>query len=247
MRLALIAAVLFVVVQPVPANAYEALETEIEKSYGIEVEFDKIEFPSHWIAGYSPKVETVDRKDRRQALLKLRSDLERLDKKALKDHVATIFIYSTLTFKDVRYGGTAFAARKWLYIHKSWLGYSGAKAMGLHHEFSTLLLRHNRFPVEQWMQLNPDGFVYRLEGDGVALLKKGNTDLTGSADTYEDGFVAGYGKMNFENDFNTFFQLLIANPAKLSDLERRYPRIRKKAELLRSFYDGLVAAASLPN
>ena len=172
-----------------------------------------------------------------------RQDLKRIDGKVLKNHVARIFIYSALAFDDVRYGGTTHPPRKWLYIDKFWLGNRGDSAMGFHHEFSSLLLKLNRFPIDQWKQLNPDGFVYPLEGESIALLKKGNTDLTGNEETYQDGFVAGYGKMDFENDINTFFQLLIGNPEKLSDLERDYPTIRKKAELLRKFYSDVTASS----
>ena len=117
--------------------------------------------------------------------------------------------------------------------------------MGFHHEFSSLLLDHNEFPAKEWKALNPDGFIYPMEGETTALLARGDTDLIGSAETYKDGFVAGYGKMDFENDINTFFQLLIANPEKLASLENEYPAVRMKAGLLRKFYKRVVASTAL--
>ena len=245
MRLLILATLLCLLAPLPPAAADEALKAEIERTYGIEVEFDEIEFPDAWRDWYTPVVKPVAQRHRKNALTKLRADLQRLDANVLKRHVSRIFIVGYLAFDDVHYCGTAFYPNKWLYIDKLWLDNTGDKAMGFHHEFSSLLVALNRFPVKEWKALNPEGYVYPMQGETTALLTKGDTDLAGTPETYRDGFVAGYGRMDLENDINTYFQLLIANPAKLSDLEWQYPAIRRKAELLRGFYRGVVAGSKL--
>ena len=74
------------------------------------------------------------------------------------------------------------------------------------------------------------------EIDGPEIVRKGNRDLDGAPKYWKQGFVFGYGTMNFENDFNTFFEAYMAKREKLNRLAAEYPRIRKKMELLAEYF-----------
>lgn len=237
MRLLIFIATSLLFIQFAHAKNYKTLKTEIEQTYGIEIEFDNIEFPSRWNENFSPNVSSVDVSLRKKTLLNLKYDLSLYRISLLKKFLKKIFITDKLTFRGILYGGTNHVKSRWVYVDYSLLGKGRTT---FHHEFSSLLVILNKFPVDEWQGLNPVEYVYPMEGESIAILIEGNTNMSGNPTTYKSGFVAGYGMMNLENDLNTYFELLIGNPVRLAKLENKYPPVRKKAELLREFYYGIV-------
>jgi hypothetical protein len=56
---------------------------------------------------------------------------------------------------------------------------------------------------------------------------------------YHDGFLDKYGQSTLENDFNLYAEMAFTQPQKLKRLTKKFPRIKQKAELTRSYYTGI--------
>lgn len=103
----------------------------------------------------------------------------------------------------------------------------------LHSEFSSILLRHHRFPSEQWQQINSDGFRY--SGSGYELLDNPSRyDCT--EQSCAEGFLLTYSTSSMENDFNMISSWLFTKRAELDAVARKYAKIQSKQRLAEQFY-----------
>lgn len=214
--------------------ASQRLQDQIRREYGVEVVFDLPRFARSWTRRAAPAYSLIPR-ERRDAVLKsLKAELARYKSGFVRKHLQTVYLFEKLSFYGVTYGGTVDPKRRSVYLVESWLDrrHEGLLPGAFHHEFSSIWLASEPFPEKAWRALNASDFRYPLEGEGHRKITEGDTRLYGTPQLYARGFVAGYGTNAFEEDFNTFAQLYMADPEHLERLARRYPAIRAKANLL---------------
>lgn len=109
----------------------------------------------------------------------------------------------------------------------------------LHHEVSSIILRSRvDFPKNAWLDASGGLGSY---GHSPSALLLGDFDLAAYSD--EDdlamGFINIYSRVNFEEDFNVYAELLMRGDDALGHLERKYPAIALKASLIRNYYTDL--------
>ena len=246
MRLFAFFIVSFLWLQSPEAQAYQTLKKKIEQTYGIQIEFDNIEFPDNerWNGKVSASTVKKSKKLRKKLLKNLQTDLNKYDSLLIARFAKKIYIVERLKLFNKEIAGTFESEDGSLYLLGAYLGGVNRYATVFHHEFSSLLLYdyYSEGFYQKWTKLNPDGFIYHTDQNDSNTNLDGNGDLAGHPTFYKQGFVFGYGTSSFENDFNTFFELMMGDPVRLSKLESQYPIIRKKAELLRQFYYGTVLA-----
>ena len=217
----------------------QSIRDRLEDYYGIKIELNNYRLPSAWD---TPDVvyRVVPWVSRQRVLSDLAYDLSRYDREFVAQYLSTIYLFSQMRLHGQEYGGTTYHSRKWLYLDYRWLGDRNQtdEAMGFHHEFSSLLLKlaGQSFDINQWRQLKPEGFEYQFHQSSWRNLAQGNLSLSGDEDDYLMGVLCGYGTSTLEDDVNTYAQYLLAKPMRLDTIGARYPLVRKKAELLRSFY-----------
>jgi hypothetical protein len=143
-----------------------------------------------------------------------------------------IFICGNLRCEGVSAGGTYGPA--WIILSANPVfgpgGIYETARLGVHHEFSSLVLA--RFPalVPRWMATLPVGWQ-GIESTRDALLQAGGEG--------HDGFLSSYGATSVENDFNTYAETVFGDPAKLVELARKSRIVRQKATLLLGVYVSL--------
>jgi len=221
----------------------------ISQEYGIVVEFDDIRFPAHWDS-WRPQWRVVPEQERIQALEKLRIDLSHYDPDFLQRHLNRIYLVHQLSFNGQPYGGTNDHINRWLYLQHEWLGDTArhGRAMGLHHEFSSILLKlyPDQFNARGWQQTNPARFEYAFARSLETNIATGKTSRAGGAILCQKGFLSPYGTLTLEDDINTFAQYLIAKPLHLYQHMSNYPRVSRKANLLSDFYRKIGHTKTLP-
>ncbi|MEM7475251.1 MAG: hypothetical protein AAF483_09685 [Planctomycetota bacterium] len=212
---------------------------QVANEFGVTVVFDDVEFPDYW-ESWSPEWQAVPEDKRAVAVRKLKIDLAKYDPRYLRTHLEKVFLVDDLAFKKAKYGGTNDHLQKWLYLHHAWTGDDGshAKAMGFHHEFSSIIYKTYKkdFDEDAWQKNNPEDFNYAFKESSDENLRSGRLGLLGSKELYQEGFVCEYGQLTLEDDINTFSQHLIAKPELLNAQANEYPRIKKKVKLLSDFF-----------
>ena len=109
----------------------------------------------------------------------------------------------------------------------------------LHHEISSIIFRSRvDFPKNAWLDASGGLGSYGFSPSALLL---GDVDLAAYSD--EDdlamGFINIYSRVNFEEDFNVYAELLMRGDDALKHFERRFPNIALKANLVRNYYDDL--------
>ena len=144
-----------------------------------------------------------------------------------------VFLCGTLRFDGVRAGGTYGLA--WIVLAADpVVGPAGIREtarLGIHHEFSSLILPRVPGLGAQWAALLPEGWRATERTGGVL-------GRTGVADGH-DGFLSAYAATSAENDFNTYAETAFGNPSRLLALAERFELVRRKASLLLGAYVAL--------
>lgn len=144
-----------------------------------------------------------------------------------------VFICGTLLFGDMPAGGSWGA--EWIVlaadprVGKAGI-YETAK-LGIHHEFSSLVLQRMPAIARQWMPLLPSGWR-PIDRTDDALGRQGERD--GS-----DGFLSAYATTSAENDFNTYAETAFTAPARLRALGAHVVVVKRKTALLIQAYIAL--------
>lgn len=105
-----------------------------------------------------------------------------------------------------------------------------------HHEFSSLLMKHNSFWLDPWINQNPKNFrylddVYDNWKEVENVRKTIEDDLC-----FNQGFVTNYGLTSFSNDFSEYSAMIFTHPQKFKTIMDQYPRIRGKFLVWLAFY-----------
>ena len=225
-----------------PESFWQPLEHELEQKYGIRIELESIMFPASFRAQKARFRETLPI-ERADVLERLSLDLSRYPAAFIDKYLNGIVIVRSLELNGLPYGGTYDVASRRIFLDSGWLGDDGSKdeAMGLHHEFSSLLMRLNPdiFNTPDWAALNPKDFKYRFSASTAANLATNRLDLVGRPQLWKQGFLCEYGQLTLEDDINTFAQYLVTGKQRWPDLVQQYPQLSPKMQLLRRWYCAL--------
>lgn len=216
---------------------------EIEQKYNIEIKYDVTEnvIPELWRNPPSNgTTELFVQKNLCRHIQNISRELKKYPIDIINRNLSTIYLFNSLSFYGVQYGGTSLGSSIYLTGGAKNEGYSNVYfASLLHHEMSSIFFTAYQFPKEHWSSINPVNFRY-AESDGQVLesITKGN-ELENKAMHYRDGFLSKYGQSTLENDFNLYAEMAFTNPKQLRSLSEKYPRVRQKSELIKNFYIGI--------
>jgi len=228
---------------PPVQEAWRAKKQELEARYGVQIVFDHPEFYTRPSVADQTRWKAPPVEQRLAILQKLEWDLSKYDPRWVRRSVERICLFDDLEYRSLGYSGTYDSNRRWLLLDVHWLGDTGrhADAVGLHHEFSSLLLKSlpDRFPTRAWKEVAPPSFRYTFEESSYRNLTTEKQRNIGDFDTYERGFICEYGELTFEDDVNTYAQYLMAKPYMLLEIAALHRRVLAKAMLLERFYDEL--------
>jgi hypothetical protein len=210
----------------------------LRQEYGVQVHyrFDPATyFPKSWLAPpRSAKGSQLDLDEVERFIPIISKFLQRNPKAVIQRNLSDIYLSGTLEFFGKPFGGSN--SLKAVYVHSAGKsrGFTDDFLQeGLHHEFSSILMRNYQFPTAQWNQINPPDFSYG--NSGVEVL--GQTALHGQSDELlTQGFLEKYCRSTMENDFNVVSAWLFVTPDKLKPLVEKYPRIAAKTQLAIAFY-----------
>jgi len=170
------------------------------------------------------------------ALSALKKAIGEYPEALIKEESPNIILTGRLTLLNVEIGGSL-QSNNWVLLATNYL-YTWSDGKNLenifHHEFSSLLIKKYDFPEKNWLSTLPKNFSY--PNDELAELEAAKKFITNQKFFHDRGFVSDYGASSLENDVNTYAELLIGNPEKLSFLEEKFPIIKRKANILRAFY-----------
>ena len=221
----------------------EKVVQEIELKYGVEIKYDVTEktIPELWRNPPSNgTAEPLARIHLCRHIQNLSLELKKYPADILKRHLSTIYLFSSLSFYGVQYGGTSLDSSIYLTGGSKSEGYSDTYfATLLHHEMSSIFYRAYQFPKEAWSSINPANFHY-AESDSQVLeaIAKGD-EPSNEERLYREGFLSKYGHSTLENDFNSYAEMAFTHPQQLRSLSEKYPSVRQKAELTKNFYIGI--------
>ncbi|HED15813.1 MAG TPA: hypothetical protein ENI64_03180 [Gammaproteobacteria bacterium] len=152
----------------------------------------------------------------------------------------SIYLFSKMGIYNVPYGGTSIDDVIYMAIGEKRSDHNDLYITRLfHHEMSSVFFRRYKFPVDEWVKINPKGFSYKTKTDEVVKMVDENRNLDGSAVLYQQGFLDEYGKATVEEDFNMYSEMAFAQPGRLKALQEKYPAIYKKIEILKKYYLGV--------
>ena len=227
-----------------PESHWQPRLAELEETYGIAILLQDIDFPPSFRAQRARYRLTLPF-ERAAVLERLALDLSRYPPDFVRSNLRDIVILRSLELNGLPYGGTYDLRAGRIYLDAAWLGDDGTQpeAMGLHHEFSSVLM--HRYPEvfrrDVWAGLNPDGFRYRFGTSSAANLRTDQLDLIGDPDIWEQGFVCGYGRLTLEDDINTYAQHLMAGRLHWRERAKRHPALAAKMDLLTNWYAAIGA------
>jgi hypothetical protein len=144
-----------------------------------------------------------------------------------------------MKFYDVAFGGTNSNDALYLTNQGVKAGYTDEYLeQTFHHEFSSILFRnYSRFiDTNEWKQNNVAGFVYNDPESGVGAIRNNESSQSLDSVLCKKGLLTQYAGSGIENDINTVAQNLFLPDKEFWNYVDRFPRIRKKVELLIRFY-----------
>ncbi|MBL4703640.1 MAG: hypothetical protein JKY54_03915 [Flavobacteriales bacterium] len=195
-------------------------------------------FPAHWLKGrIAGKATSLDSNEIKRSIEMLNVAIAKYPQEFLKKNLKQIYVFSSLEFFGVGYGGTYH--KDAVYICNKGLskGYT-AKFMEkvFHAELSSVLYSNfaAHFPKTEWRLANAQGFSYG--NGGVNAIKRGRNGEGQTQVAQEKGFLTQYGMSDMENDINSYAKNIFGDKERFWKQVYSSERIRKKSELFIQFY-----------
>ena len=221
----------------------EAQRTIIHEPSGVKIVFPVHEqiYPESW---YSDNINgkyvplRVDEYERSERIVI--ACLDMYPYLMLKKNLEIVYVVYSLEFFGVGYGGTNSNHNVYL-TNKGLENYYDSAYISrvFHAEFSSILLRNFKglFKEEAWLACNAKDFSYGK--GGVNALKTNSSSEYFNSELNEMGFINQYATSDMENDFNSFAKNMFVPRQSFLDLLKKYPRLKKKSELLIDFYHSI--------
>lgn len=154
-------------------------------------------------------------------------------KQIIEKYLQNIYLLSDFYCDDMQLGGTCSDKSIYMTVYS----YTSTKWLSeaLHHEFSSILWRHNMSYMSKANIGMISGYAsYDENSLKDCLNKEGCRTETDSL--LKQGFLLSYGKTNIENDFNVYAEYLFTNKQHLETLAKKYPLVNQKLKLFKKFY-----------
>lgn len=167
-----------------------------------------------------------------RALSKYPVDLLRLN-------LQRVYWLRDMNFFGVGYGGTNSTHTLYLTNDGVDKGYTdNYLEQTFHHEFSSILFRNysSAFDSLAWRAANDPAFSYNDPEEGVGAIRNNASSQDFDTLLCKMGVLTQYAESSLENDANTFAQHIFSNSKEFWALADRYPRVRRKTQLLITFY-----------
>ena len=207
---------------------------------GTEVcyQIDKKIFPCKWRNNRTrPEFTSIDAEVIPGTQAILNKALDKYPENVLRKNLKRIYVLKTMFFFGLEYGGTYYKRNAYVTNNGIANGYSGPYIEGtFHHEFSSILLKRHKkdFEKKAWLAANPLDFSYGK--GGVAALSTEKTSLRLDSALFADGFLNEYSLASVEEDFNCYAEFIFLGNAGFWDAWEGNDAIRRKTEILISFY-----------
>ncbi len=210
----------------------------IEATYSVKVHHnlsDRQILPKKYLkAPYYARCGAIADRELPHALGVIEKFLRAYPRNLIRKNLTAVALCRDLGFYNLNeyYSGAVLKRQKMILVE--YFGHPMEMDDTLHHEFSSLLLKKymHLFPRSKWHK-NSGRYTntpYRsVHGD----VWRSNAGLR------EQGFLHAISKNNFEDDFNVFASAYFVQPKRLWRIVRKYPRLRKKYEIVKSFYKTL--------
>ncbi|HEX7903373.1 MAG TPA: hypothetical protein VF487_05805 [Chitinophagaceae bacterium] len=200
-------------------------------------------FPESWQgAPISAKGESIANAEINRSKKVTIKALAKYPASLLSNDLKAIYWVRKMSFYDVGYGGTNSTDALYLTNDGINLGYTEKYLeQTFHHEFSSILYRNHpgQLDTTSWKTANSKDFNYNDPEDGVGAIRKNASSQDLDTFLCKRGMLTQYALSSMENDVNTFAQNIFCPSYGFWKMVDNYPRIRKKALLLISFYNKL--------
>ncbi len=160
----------------------------------------------------------------------------------LKQNLKAVYFLKSIRFYNVGYGGTNSTDALYLTNDGIPLGYTDwYLEKSFHHEFSSILYRNHPEYINEteWKKANITGFDYNDPEGGVGAIRNNKSSEEIDTTLCRNGFLTQYALSDMENDINTFAQNIFIPAAGFWEAADKYPRIKRKLNLIIGFYHKL--------
>ncbi len=183
------------------------------------------------------KISPID-DDRYLVYLKvLQNALIKYPPELIKKHLKDLYIGGPYQENDAIITGMYEHNKIYLfYNHKSGNNSLLFLEQTFHHEFSSLLIQNYEFPIFDWLALNPEGFSYIINPLKIDVYMNSIDSYEADEAALKEGLVSRYGKVNAENDINSYAEFVFTQPEKMKVILKKYPQVMKKYQMLKLFY-----------
>jgi hypothetical protein len=209
----------------------------------IQFTFDPTIFPESWRdAPINAWGESIGKAEVLRTKTIVSQALKKYPAPVLMENLKSVFFLKSMKFFDVGYGGTNSTDAVYLTNNGISMGYTDSYIeRTFHHEFSSILFRNfiSRFDTVEWKKANIMGFDYNDPENGVGAIRNNQSSQEPDSVLCKKGFLTQYAVSSLENDVNTLSQNLFLPTPGFWDLVDKYPRIRKKMNILLAFYKKL--------
>lgn len=192
-------------------------------------------FPSEWLGGKNRiKAKAAKKSFIVEDSLSIERALNYYPPSLLVKHIHKVYILGSLKFQGRQFTGTN--STRNIYIEG---GHKFQTEKTFHHEFSSILVRNlsNYSFKDEWLKLSPG----LLGGSSADAIKAGYGGIDLDENLMRDGYLCSYALSNWENDFNMYVENLFCGGTVFWQFVDKYPAVKKKVDLLISFYNTKVS------
>jgi hypothetical protein len=202
--------------------------------------YTSVIFPESWrpapISAYGEQIKQSEIQRSKKVIVKA---LDKYPQTIFDYNLKGVYFLNQMKFYDVPFGGTNSGDAVYLVNQGSDMGYTDKYLeQTFHHEFSSILFRNypSFLDTNLWKGANVSNFVYNDPENGVGAIRNNQSSQALDSSLCLKGVLTQYGGSSIENDVNTFAQNLFCPEKNFWAFVDNFPRIRKKASLLISFY-----------
>jgi len=233
----LVPVVVFVLVLFTSSNPREVY-IDNRTNTGIYLNVQEKVFPKHWYdKNISATAEPLAVGERGRMIRIMNLAFAKYPDKVITENLTSVYLFKSMTFYGVPYGGTNFRNYIYLASDGSNPNFTDGFVEGVfHHEFSSILLRNyaSRFDKAGWMRINPEGFRYGNGGADAIL--NGEASLAFDYLLNVQGFLTRYSQSSLEEDVNVYAQHLFDDSWEFWSIVEVNEKVREKTTLLINFY-----------
>jgi hypothetical protein len=168
----------------------------------------------------------------------LEKALKKYPMDVIEKYLKGIYFAGEIDQGGFKYGGSYDPFRRIVYLVNKGRQSEDDAISTFHHEFSSLIMAHNSFFINPWIEKNPKNFIYF--GDRYDSWKALKKDIAisnnGNQEDYKNGFMNTYAQTNFGNDFSEYSAMIFTYPEKFKKIMNRYPRVKAKFLVWLNYY-----------